>query len=89
MINEELVEKLKGLHEKLKSHGISEDCYHLLGLFGSTSDEGKISINIKRGKYTIIFEVYSRERGEKVSIIEFNDLDEACEYIFKQLSVRP
>ena len=84
MVNEELIEKVKGLHEKLKSHGVSEASYHLLGLFGSSSDDEKLSLNIKRGKYTIVFETYYRERGQKRSVIEFNDIDEICEYIFKK-----
>jgi hypothetical protein len=84
VVNEELIEKLKGLHERLKSHGISEDNYHLLGLFGSSSDDEKISLNIKRGEYTIVFETYYKERGEKHSVTEFNDIDEACDYIFKK-----
>jgi hypothetical protein len=48
------------------------------------SDEEKLSLNIKRGKHTILFETYYKERGEKHSVIEFNDLDAACNYIFKK-----
>jgi hypothetical protein len=84
MVNEALITKLKELHERLKSRGISEDRYHLLGLFGSSSDEGKIALNIKRGKYTIVFEIYSRDRGERHSVMEFNNIDETCDYIFKK-----
>lgn len=80
-LNEEFVQKLKLLHEKLRSKGVPEESYHLLGIFGSTSDDQKISLNIKKGKYTISFETYYKERGEKHSIREFSNLDEACNHI--------
>jgi hypothetical protein len=83
-INEELIEKIKSLHEKLLAHHIDEESYHLLGLFGSTNDDLKLSLNIKRGKYTIMFEIYSKDRSEKHILLETTDIDEACEYFFRK-----
>jgi hypothetical protein len=76
---------LSELHTKLKNNGISEDHYFLHGLFGSTDDNEKIALSIKKGKYNIEYETYFKERGEKHSIRTFNTEDEACEYIYKKL----
>jgi hypothetical protein len=83
-INSELIERIKSLHEKLLAHNVAENSYHLLGLFGSSDDDLKLSLNIKRGKYTIIFEIYSKDRGEKHTLFETADIDEACEYFFRK-----
>jgi hypothetical protein len=40
---------------------------------------------MKRGKYTIEYEVYFGERGEKHSIQNFTDENEACNYVLKKL----
>lgn len=75
------------LHNKLKEIGINEDQYFLHGLYGSTDDNEKLALSIKQGKYSIIFETYYRERGEKHSIRTFTAEKEACEFIFKKLIV--
>jgi hypothetical protein len=73
------------LHTKLKKDGINDDHYFLHGLYGSTDDNEKLALTIKKGKFTIEYETYFRERGEKHSIRTFNSEDEACEYIYKKL----
>lgn len=76
---------LKQLSNKLTELGVSPDSYYLHGLYGSINDEDKIALCIKRGKYTIEYEVYYRERGEKHSSRIFFDENEACEWIYKKL----
>lgn len=73
------------LHVALKEKGISEDRYFLHGLYGSTDDNDKISLTIRRGKYHIEYETYFKERGEKHSSRVFFTESEACEYIYQQL----
>jgi hypothetical protein len=87
-INEELIEKIKSLHEKLLAHHVTEESYYLLGLFGSNNDDLKLSLNIKRGKYTIIFEIYAKDRDEKHILFETADIDEACEYFFRKATYK-
>jgi len=76
---------IKELHNKLKELNIPEERYFLHGLYGSTEDEGRFSMIIKKGKYTIEYEVYFRERGEKHSVILFTDENKACEYFLKHM----
>jgi hypothetical protein len=76
---------IKQLHEKLQELNISPERYFLHGLYGSTDDNDKLSMTIRRGKYTFEYEVYSRERGEKHSIIVFTDEDKACDYFMKKI----
>lgn len=76
---------IEELHWNLKEVGITEDKYYLHGLYGSISDDDKIALTIKRGKYIIEYEVYYRERGEKNSLKIFTNETEACEYIYKSL----
>jgi hypothetical protein len=76
---------LTELHTKLKNNGISEDHYFLHGLYGSTDDNEKIALAIRRGKHVIEYETYFKERGEKHSIRTFYTEEEVCEYIYKKL----
>ncbi|SMC60715.1 hypothetical protein [Pedobacter nyackensis] len=76
---------LKQLSDKLSEQGISPDCYYLHGLYGSINDEEKYGLAIKRGKYTIEYEVYYKERGEKHSSRLFIDEHEACDWIYTLL----
>lgn len=73
------------LHKKLKNIGVPEAMYYLHGLYGSTDDNDKPALTINKGKYTIEYEVYFRERGEKSSIRIFTREDEACENILKYI----
>lgn len=77
---------ISDLHIKLNENGINEDQYFLNGLFGSTDDNEKLSLTIKKGKFTVEYETYFKERGEKHSIRTFNSEEEACEYIYKKLT---
>jgi hypothetical protein len=73
------------LHKKLKEKGIAENQYFLHGLFGSKDDNDKIALTIKKSQYGIEYESYYKEFGEKHSIRNFQDENEACEYILKKL----
>lgn len=72
------------LHKKLKDLNISEDRYYLYGLFGSSNDN-KLGLTIKKGKYTLEYEVYYKEREEKHSIHNFTNEADACEYFLHQI----
>lgn len=76
---------LNELYIKLKELGIPEDRYYLHGLYGSTNDDNKLALTVKKGEYTTEYEVYYKERGEKHSVRLFTTEDEACQYIYKQL----
>ena len=76
---------LNELHIKLRELGISEDRYYLHGLYGSTNDDNKLSLIIKKGMHTTEYEVYFKERGEKHSVRLFATEDDACQYIYKRL----
>jgi hypothetical protein len=73
------------LHTKLKNIGIHDDQYFLNGLYGSADDNEKLSLTIKKGKFTVEYETYFKERGEKHSVRTFYSEEEACEYIYKKL----
>lgn len=77
---------LKELYIKLKELGISEDKFYLHGLYGSTNDDEKLSLIIKKGKYSLEYETYYKERGEKHSVRIFKTENEACQYIFMRLN---
>lgn len=62
---------LNELYEILKENGIDDNSIYLNGLYGSSDDNEKLSLTIKKRKYSIIWEVYYKERGEKHSIWEF------------------
>lgn len=76
---------LEELHINLKELGVLEDRYYLHGLYGSANDEDSLALVMKRGKYTLEYEVYFKERGHKSSILIFTSEDEACQYIYKSL----
>ena len=59
---------LQELYIKLKKLGVSEHRYYLHGLYGSTNDDDKPALTIKKGVYTVEYETYYKERGEKHSI---------------------
>lgn len=76
---------IKELHKRLQEDGILEDQYFLHGLFGSSDDNDKIGLTIKKGQYGLEYETYYKERGEKHAIRTFATEKEACEYIYKKL----
>jgi hypothetical protein len=77
---------LSELHLALQSSGIEESSYYLHGLFGSTDDSDKLAMTIIVAKYSIIFKIYYKERGEQHSIYEFNDETEACMFFYKKMT---
>lgn len=76
---------LQELHIKLKNLGVPEDRYYLQGLYGATSDDDKLALTIKKGVYTVEYETYYKERGEKHSVRIFTTENEACQYLYKLL----
>ena len=76
---------LQELSIKLQELGVPEDRYYLHGLYGSTNDDGKLSLTIRKGAYSVEYEVYFKERGEKHSTRIFTNEDEACQYLYKRL----
>jgi len=76
---------LQELSIKLQELGVPEDRYYLHGLYGSTSDDDKLSVTMRKGTYFLEYEVYFKERGEKHSTRIFTNEDEACQYLYKRL----
>lgn len=77
--------RLRELYKSLKENGIDDNSIYLHGLYGSSNDDEKLSLTVKRGKYSMIWEVYYKERGEKHSIREFQTEKAACEYYSKKM----
>ncbi len=76
---------IEELHNRLVELDIPEDKYYLHGLYGSSDDNDKIALTIKKGKYTVEYETYFKERGEKHSIKTFTSEDEVSKWILKKL----
>ena len=76
---------IKELDIKLKKLGIPVDRYYLHGLYGSTNDNDKIALIIRKGKYSTEYEVYYKEKGVKNIEQVFYTENEACQYIYKEL----
>jgi len=72
---------LAELHNKLKEFEISENAYYLQGIYGSSDDNDKIALTIRKGKITVEYEVYYKERGAKQSTKIFITEDGACQYL--------
>lgn len=77
--------ELTELYKSLKENGIDDNSIYLHGLYGSSDDNEKLSLSIKKGTFSVIWEVYFKERGEKHSIMEFNNESKACEYYLKRM----
>jgi hypothetical protein len=73
------------LYNRLNKIGIPKNLYYLHGLYGSNSDEDKLSLIIKIVDSNFEYQVYFKERGEKHSIKTFNSESDACNYIFEEL----
>mgnify|MGYP001796407599 FL=1 len=72
-------------YKELCQLGIPKESYYLNGLFGSTSDNERLALTARRGKYTIEYETYFKERGEKGSMRTFTNQDEASNYFITEL----
>lgn len=77
---------LNDLHLALQSKGIDENSYYIHGLFGSSDDSDKLAMTIIVAKYSIIYKIYYKERGEQHSVYEFNDETEACRFFYKKVT---
>lgn len=73
------------LYNRLVELQIPEDKYYLHGLYGSSDDNEKIALTIQKGKYTVEYETYFKECGEKHSIKTFTNEDEVSKWILKKL----
>jgi hypothetical protein len=80
---------IEQLHNKLAELKVPADRYYLHGLYGSTDDNDKLALAIKKGKWTLEYEVYYKERGQKNSSTIFTSEDEVCDYILKRLTKYP
>jgi len=76
---------IEELNNKLKNLDVSDDRYYLQGLFSSTDDNDKIALTIRKGNYTIEYEVYYKECGKKHSTRTFTTETEACKYILNKI----
>ena len=76
---------IKDLHVKLQEIGVTEKRYYLHGLYGSTDDNDKLGMLIKKGRYNLEYEVYYRERGDKHSSRIFIIEEDACRYFLHQM----
>lgn len=76
---------IEELYYKLRDLGIPEDRYYLQGLFGSSNDDEKYAMIIKKSINSVECEVYFKERGEKHSIRVFDNESEACLFFYKRL----
>lgn len=76
---------IKELNSELKKLGVSDNRYYLHELFGSTDDNDKIALTVKKGKYKVEYEVYYKERGEKHSSRTFTSETDACEYFLSKI----
>jgi hypothetical protein len=77
---------LQRLYDELNKLKVPTNWYYLHGLYGDTDDNDKLSLTIyKPTEYSLVYEVYFKEKGEKNSIKRFATEMEACEHIFKEL----
>jgi hypothetical protein len=77
---------IEELYIKLQESGISKSLYYLHGLYGATNDDEKLSLVMRKGKYTLEYKVYYKEKGTESAVRIFTIEDEACQYMYKQLS---
>jgi hypothetical protein len=76
---------IEELHNKLTELQIPEDSYYLHGLYGSLDDNDKIALTIRKSKYSIEYETYFKERGQKHSVRTFTCEDEVSDWLLKKL----
>jgi hypothetical protein len=76
---------IEQLHNILTELKIPAEKYYLHGIYGSTDDNDKLALTIKRVKYAIEYEVYFKEKGEKSATRTFLSEHEACDYFFNKI----
>jgi hypothetical protein len=71
--------KIPELRKALSEHGVLPRAFSIEGV-----DENEEQYRLEKdGKYFITYSAYYYERGEKVSIHEFANEDEACDYFLQ------
>lgn len=78
--------KLEKLYFRLKALGVPEESYYLQGLYGSTTDNYKLSLVIKESDHGTEYEMYHKEKEHKHIIQVFTDFDIASNYFIEQLT---
>lgn len=56
---------IKELYMKLIELGINEDNFYIQGIYGSTNDDDKCSLIIRKEVNTLVYEVYYKEKGDR------------------------
>ncbi len=77
--------KIFELHKRLQELGIQESQYYLHGLYGSTSDEERLSLTIRKNGNVVEYLTYFKERGEIHSERIFYNEEEACQHLYELL----
>jgi hypothetical protein len=77
--------KMTELHNRLQELGISETQYYLHGLHGSTNDDEKLSLTIRKNGDVIEYLTYFKERGARNSERIFLKEEEACQFLYEKL----
>ena len=78
--------QLEKLYFRLKALGIPEESYYLQGLYGSSTDDYKLALVMRKENNSIDYEMYFKENGEKHVIQVFTDFDIAANYFIEQLT---
>lgn len=76
--------ELIDLYNELKFHGIDDEKFYIMGLYGSKDDNEKISLLIKKDNNRIIYEIYYKEKEEKNILKTFDTKKDAFRY-FKDI----
>jgi hypothetical protein len=66
--------------------GVPEEDYYLHGLYGSTSDNNKLAMIVKKVEYSVEYEIYYKGKGQKDVIQVFTDFDLTSDYFIKRLN---
>lgn len=76
---------IKELYTKLIELGINKDSFYIQGIYGSTNDDDKYALIIRKEVNALVYEVYYKEKGEKNLSKKFSNEDQACQYMYKRL----
>jgi hypothetical protein len=55
-------------------------------LYGSTSDNNKLAMIVKKVEYSVEYEIYYKGKGQKDVIQVFTDFDLTSDYFIKRLN---
>ncbi len=73
------------LQMELNKLGIDPMSYYLHGIGEQTNDSDKLAMAIRRGKYSVEYEIYFTERGEKNLIQLYDNEADACNYFLRSM----